>query len=57
MIDYDKILVLNEGRVVEFDTPFNLWNLEGGVFKEICMGNGGFTFAKDPVEEKIRVIE
>ena len=56
VIDYDKILVLDEGRVVEFDTPFNLCNLEEGVFKEMCMGNGGFTFAKDPVEKKIRVI-
>lgn len=36
MIDYDRILVLDKGHVVEFDTPVNLLGVRGGVFREMC---------------------
>lgn len=36
IIDYDRLIVLKDGRVVEFDTPLNLINREGGVFHEMC---------------------
>ncbi|KAH8922959.1 P-loop containing nucleoside triphosphate hydrolase protein [Atractiella rhizophila] len=35
VIDCDKILVLDEGQVVEFDAPANLLSKEGGVFREM----------------------
>ncbi|ODV96481.1 hypothetical protein PACTADRAFT_75600 [Pachysolen tannophilus NRRL Y-2460] len=36
IIDYDRILVLEKGEVIEFDTPYNLFCTEDGVFKEMC---------------------
>jgi ABC-type multidrug transport system fused ATPase/permease subunit len=35
-MDYDRIIVLDKGRIVEFDTPANLLNIRGGVFREMC---------------------
>ncbi|KAH8917874.1 P-loop containing nucleoside triphosphate hydrolase protein [Atractiella rhizophila] len=37
VIEFDKILVLDEGRVVEFDTPAMLLKKENGVFKDMWM--------------------
>ncbi|KAG8933322.1 hypothetical protein FRC02_012140 [Tulasnella sp. 418] len=42
IIDYDRLLVLDQGNVVEFDTPFNLINKPGGVFREMCLKSGSF---------------
>ncbi|KAL6449932.1 YOR1 Oligomycin resistance ATP-dependent permease YOR1 [Candida maltosa Xu316] len=36
IINYDRILVLDKGEVKEFDTPWNLFNLEGGIFQQMC---------------------
>lgn len=36
VMDYDRILVLDGGRIVEFDTPANLIGIKGGVFREMC---------------------
>ncbi|KAH7909505.1 ABC protein [Hygrophoropsis aurantiaca] len=36
IISYDRILVLDAGLVSEFDTPLNLFNLEGGIFRGMC---------------------
>jgi ABC-type transport system involved in cytochrome bd biosynthesis fused ATPase/permease subunit len=35
-MDYDRIMVLDKGRIVEFDTPVNLLNMRGGAFREMC---------------------
>ncbi|KAH8927089.1 hypothetical protein BT69DRAFT_1258598 [Atractiella rhizophila] len=35
VIDYDKIMVLDKGQIVEFDTPDALWKKDRGVFKEM----------------------
>ncbi|KAH3674695.1 hypothetical protein WICMUC_003111 [Wickerhamomyces mucosus] len=35
ILNYDKILVLDKGEVIEFDTPYNLFKL-GGIFTEMC---------------------
>ncbi|KAJ3053869.1 hypothetical protein HK097_003202 [Rhizophlyctis rosea] len=40
VIDYDKILVLDHGQVVEFDTPKNLMDIEGGWFRKMCEETG-----------------
>ncbi|KAI8098172.1 uncharacterized protein B0P05DRAFT_520779 [Gilbertella persicaria] len=42
VIDYDRILVLDQGEVVEYDTPHNLitGNAGVGVFKSMCEKSG-----------------
>ncbi|KAG1891771.1 ABC protein [Suillus fuscotomentosus] len=36
IISYDRILVLDAGLVAEFDTPSNLFKMEGGLFRGMC---------------------
>ena len=36
VMDYDRILVLDEGRVVEFDTPWVLLQTPNSAFREMC---------------------
>jgi ABC-type multidrug transport system fused ATPase/permease subunit len=38
IIDYDKILVLNHGKLLEFDTVPNLLKKEGGAFRQMYEG-------------------
>lgn len=40
IIDYDKVLVLDRGRVVEFDHPWTLITREGSVFRGMCESSG-----------------
>ena len=40
MIDYDRVLVLESGRVVEYDKPENLLQNEGGQFSRLYHGYG-----------------
>ncbi|KAG2366729.1 ABC protein [Suillus spraguei] len=39
IISYDRILVLDAGLVAEFDTPSNLFKIEGGLFRGMCEGS------------------
>ncbi|KAH7905234.1 P-loop containing nucleoside triphosphate hydrolase protein [Hygrophoropsis aurantiaca] len=42
VIDYDRLIVLDKGEVVEFDTPLNLIQKEEGIFKAMCLKSGTF---------------
>ncbi|KAJ2373352.1 hypothetical protein IW150_003667 [Coemansia sp. RSA 2607] len=42
IIDYDRVLVLDKGRVAEFDTPWNLLQREDGLFKSMCEKTGEY---------------
>lgn len=36
IINYDRIVVLDKGRIVEFDTPINLFRSKGSIFHQMC---------------------
>jgi ABC-type multidrug transport system fused ATPase/permease subunit len=42
IVDYDKILVLDHGEVVEYADPWELLQKEGGSFRSMCMTSGQF---------------
>lgn len=42
IIDYDRILVLSDGEVVEFDTPANLLDRPESAFSLLCRRSGDF---------------
>jgi ABC-type multidrug transport system fused ATPase/permease subunit len=42
VIDYDRLIVLDKGKLVEFDTPYNLIQKEGGIFRSMCLKSGTF---------------
>ena len=42
IIDYDKVLVLDKGEVIEFDAPWELIKRQGGIFRGMCEMNGDF---------------
>lgn len=39
IIGYDRICVMNQGRIIELDKPLSLWE-EGGVFRGMCDRSG-----------------
>ncbi|KAF9555963.1 multidrug resistance-associated ABC transporter [Agrocybe pediades] len=43
VIDYDRLIVLDKGEIVEFDTPWNLINKENGIFRNMCLKSGSFS--------------
>jgi len=40
--DYDRILVLDHGRLLEFDHPYTLMTKEDGVFMQMCQRSGEY---------------
>ncbi|KAF9526193.1 multidrug resistance-associated ABC transporter [Crepidotus variabilis] len=43
VIDYDRLIVLDKGQVVEFDTPWNLIQNTNGIFRNMCLKSGSFS--------------
>jgi ATP-binding cassette subfamily C (CFTR/MRP) protein 1 len=33
---YDRVLVLDKGTIVEFDTPLSLYDQESSIFRSMC---------------------
>ncbi len=33
---YDRVLVMDSGRVVDFDTVLNIFDKEEGIFRALC---------------------
>ena len=60
IIDYDKVLVLDKGEVVEFAAPWELIEKEDGIFRGMCETSGDFgklvELAKD-AERKSRLVD
>jgi hypothetical protein len=44
VINYDRVLVLREGCIVENDSPAALINREGSEFRRLCMADGPIEF-------------
>jgi len=42
VIDYNRLLVLDKGKIAEFDTPLNLIQKEDGIFRNMCLKSGTF---------------
>ncbi|KAI7349513.1 bile acid-transporting ATPase [Hortaea werneckii] len=42
IIDYDKVLVLDKGEVIEYGDPFDLVSKDGGIFRGMCEMSGDF---------------
>ncbi|KAI8342171.1 P-loop containing nucleoside triphosphate hydrolase protein [Chlamydoabsidia padenii] len=40
--DYDRVLVLDQGEVMEYDTPYRLMMKDGGIFQQMCQRSGEF---------------
>lgn len=36
VVGYDRVCVLEQGRIVEFDEPLRLWEREKGMFRGLC---------------------
>ncbi|KAI8586104.1 P-loop containing nucleoside triphosphate hydrolase protein [Geranomyces variabilis] len=47
IIDYDRVLVMDSGVVVEFDEPLTLLDKPGGVFADMCKASGNITEFRD----------
>ncbi|KAH9922425.1 multidrug resistance-associated ABC transporter [Fomitopsis serialis] len=43
VIDYDRLIILDKGELAECDTPLNLIQKEGGIFRQMCLKSGTFT--------------
>ncbi|KPM40692.1 ATP-dependent bile acid permease [Neonectria ditissima] len=52
--DFDRILVLSDGRVAEFGSPRELWDKEGGVFRDMCESSGEKEKLKQTIFEERR---
>ncbi|KAJ2381318.1 hypothetical protein GGI05_006025, partial [Coemansia sp. RSA 2603] len=52
IVDYDKVLVLDQGQVVEYDTPYNLLRKADGLFKHMCMKSGEYDHLFSAAERK-----
>jgi len=53
VIDYDKLIVLDKGVVVEIDTPWNLIQKEDGIFRNMAMKSGMFAELERIAKEKV----
>ncbi|GBC03741.1 hypothetical protein RclHR1_00530016 [Rhizophagus clarus] len=52
IIDYDRVLVLDDGNVVEFDTPYNLLQNSDSIFYKLCEQSNEFEYLKELASKK-----
>ncbi|KAJ1901586.1 hypothetical protein LPJ66_000671 [Kickxella alabastrina] len=52
IVDYDKVLVLDQGEIVEYDTPYNLLSKGEGLFKHMCLKSGEYDHLFSAAERK-----
>ncbi|RIB17410.1 hypothetical protein C2G38_2088318 [Gigaspora rosea] len=54
--DYDRILVVDAGNVVEFDIPYLLMQKSDGPFREMCERSGEFAELMEIAKQKYESI-
>ncbi|CAG8529326.1 12197_t:CDS:10, partial [Acaulospora morrowiae] len=54
IIDYDRVLVLDQGKIVEFDTPYNLLLNTDSVFRSLCKESNEFDYLMDVALKKFQ---
>ncbi|KAJ2109796.1 Transporter of the ATP-binding cassette (ABC) [Coemansia sp. RSA 922] len=52
IVDYDKVLVLDQGEVVEYDSPYSLLCKSEGLFKHMCLKSGEYDYLFSAAERK-----
>ena len=60
IIDYDKVLVLDKGEIIEYDAPWELISREGGIFRGMCEMSGDLetlTEGANKAAEKKKLID
>ena len=60
IVDYDKVLVLDRGEVVEYDAPWELLSKENGTFRGMCETSGDLDILVDAAkqaEKKTKLID
>ena len=53
VLDYDRVLVMGEGKIMEFDTPIALLAKQGGVFRAMCRASSDWQKMKERVKVTI----
>ncbi|CAG8746147.1 2894_t:CDS:10, partial [Cetraspora pellucida] len=54
--DYDRILVMDAGNVIEFDIPYLLMQKSDGMFRKMCERSGEFTELMEIAKQKFENI-
>ncbi|CAA7263971.1 unnamed protein product [Cyclocybe aegerita] len=57
VIDYDRLIVLDKGQIVECDTPWNLINKSDGIFRSMCLKSGSFTELESSAKAKASLVD
>lgn len=52
VLDYDRILVLGGGEILEFDTPKALLQKRGGTFREMCRASADWSSLQEFMDER-----
>lgn len=54
IIDYDKVLVLDKGEVIEYGSPLELISKETGSFRSMCDSSGDYELLLDEAKKANR---
>ncbi|ORX96337.1 P-loop containing nucleoside triphosphate hydrolase protein [Basidiobolus meristosporus CBS 931.73] len=52
VVDYDRIIVMDHGKLVEYDTPYNLIQQVDSVFHSMCQKSGEFEVLLEAAKAK-----
>ncbi|KAJ2007332.1 Transporter of the ATP-binding cassette (ABC) [Coemansia thaxteri] len=52
IVDYDKVLVLDHGEIVEYDSPYSLLCRSEGLFRHMCLKSGEYDYLFSVAERK-----